>query len=165
MRKQVGGLNMFKNINKKVSAVLAAAILASSFSGAAPVKAANVQNKDIKKVKVENNTGNSVKAGEATKENSTKVYLNITSSPSLYMQVRTYGNRNGILYFNETKGTTATVRRSVESSITNYVYEHRKAGNNTVGCMLKLRSNTKTAGEVNGYWSPDSTKNYKVVNK
>lgn len=156
---------MFKNINKKVSAVLAAAILATSFSGAAPVKAANVADIDIKKLKVENNTGNFVKAGADTKENSTKVYLNITSSPTKYVQVRVYGNRNGLLYFNETKGTTATVERTVKSSITNYVYEHRKAGNNKVGCMLKLRSNTKTAGEVNGYWSPDSTKNYTVVNK
>lgn len=155
---------MFKNINKKVSAVLAAAILASSFSGAVPVNAANVKDNPIEKLKVEKNTGDFRKAGESYKENNTKVFLNITSSPTKYVQVRVFGNRNGLLYFNETKGTTATVTRTVKSSITNYVYENRKSGYNTVDCMIKLRSGSQTAGDVTGYWSPDSTRNYTVVN-
>lgn len=156
---------MIKNFNKKVTTILAAGILATSFIGAMPVQAANVSNKDIRGVYVNGANSTFKDAAWSYKENSTKVYLLVTSSPNMYTQVQVHGSRSTGTYYNETKGTTATVTRTVESSITNYVFEHRAAGAKTVACKLKLRSNSNTAGEVSGVWSPDSTKNYTVVNK
>lgn len=155
---------MFKNINKRVTAVLAATILATTFVGATSVQAANVSNRNITEVSVNGVNGIFRDAANSYKTNDTKVYLVVTASPSLYTQVQVYGNRNTATYYNETKGTIATVTRSIESSITNYVFENRAEGKNSVACKLKMRSNTTTAGKVSGYWSPDSTKNYTVVN-
>lgn len=147
---------MIKNFNKKVTTILAAGILATSFIGAMPVQAANVSNKDIREVYVNGANSTFKDAAWSYKENST--------TPNKYTQVQVHGSRSTGTYYNETKGTTATVTRSVESSITNYVFEHRAAGAKTVACKLKLRSNSNTAGKVSGVWSPDSTKNYTVVN-
>lgn len=98
------------------------------------------------------------------KQDSTKVYVYITESPTKYTQIRVYGNRNADIFYNETKGGLAKVLRNQKSSITNSIYENRKSGYSSVTAKLGLRSNSSKTGYVEGVWSPDSTRNYTVVN-
>lgn len=98
------------------------------------------------------------------KENTSKVYVYITKSPDLYTQVRTWGNRNTSRNYLETVGSPyAVVRRGIKSSITNTIYENRKPGHTSVGCHIDMRTDVST-GRLYGCWSPDSTRNYTVVN-
>lgn len=100
----------------------------------------------------------------ATIQNDSKVYVNISSSPSKYIQVRAYGSRNTSSFYNETVGTTATVQRGIASSITNNIYEHKKSNYTYVLARVGFRSGSSSKGYVVGVWSPDSTKNYTIVN-
>ncbi|HIT89643.1 MAG TPA: hypothetical protein IAC41_04395 [Candidatus Merdenecus merdavium] len=50
------------------------------------------------------------------------------------------------------------------SSITNYCYENKKSNYTYVLAQVSFRSNSSTTGSVKGVWSPDSTKNYTIVN-
>lgn len=93
-----------------------------------------------------------------------EVYVNITASPTKYTRVQTYGNRNTTSFYNETKGTYATVQKGVPSSITNYCYEHKKSNYTYVLAKVGFKSNSSATGYVKGYWSPDSTRNYTIVN-
>lgn len=101
---------------------------------------------------------------ERDKQNNTKVYVNITASPTQYTRVQTYGNRNTTNFYNETKGTYATVKKGVPSSITNYCYEHKKSNYTYVLAKVGFKSSSSVTGSVEGVWSPDSTKNYTIVN-
>lgn len=118
----------------------------------------------IYRVNVNTATGDFKTVQERDKQNNSKVYVKVTSSPYKYVHVQTHGNRNTSTYYNETVGVTATVQRGVASSITNYCYEHKKSNYTYVLVRLKLRSGSSSTGWVEGVWSPDSTKNYTVVN-
>lgn len=155
---------MFRKSVKKITGILVAATVMVGITGnTMPVLAANTSDTTYT-INVESSSGSFKGVQERDKQNDTKVYVNISSSPTLYTQVRTYGNRNTTTYYNETKGTTATVKRGVPSSITNYCYENRQPNYTYVLAKVRFRSNSSTTGAVKGVWSPDSTKNYTIVN-
>lgn len=58
----------------------------------------------------------------------------------------------------------ATVKKGVPSSITNYCYEHKKSNYTYVLAKVGFKSSSSVTGSVEGVWSPDSTKNYTIVN-
>lgn len=153
-----------KSIRKMTTGILVAATIMSGVAGnVTPVFAANTSDTPYR-INVETSSGSFKGVQERDKQNDSKVYVNISASPTLYTQVRTYGNRNTNTFYNETNGTTATVKRGVPSSITNYCYEHRKPNYTYVLATVKFRSNSAATGAVEGVWSPDSTRNYTVVN-
>ena len=159
---------MYKNMLKRTKGIVAGAFIIAGMLGSAfPVHAApQVSDRDIN-IRVESVSKSFKSVPARYKETNTKVYVKLTSSPTTYIQVRTYGNRKtASSYYNETHGITATFRRSVPSSITNFIYENRNkySGKKTLMAQLRLRSNTSAAGTVTGVWSPDSTRNYTVVN-
>lgn len=97
------------------------------------------------------------------KRNSTKVYVHITKAPTKYINIRVLGSRNtASSWYDEAKGITVKVTKGIESSITNYAYENRGANNTYVS--VKLKVSTDKSGTIEGKWSPDSTKNYTIVN-
>lgn len=98
------------------------------------------------------------------KYNSTKVYVYLTTTPYRYVQVITEsdGSSSGVKYTNETVGK-AVVEKGVKCSVTNNCFEHRPTGAQTVLVRLGLKSED-SAGYVYGVWSPDSSKNYTIVN-
>lgn len=98
------------------------------------------------------------------KFNSTKVYVYAWATPVQYVFVQTWGDRSTGTYHNETKGTTATVRKGVRSSITNYCFERRTSGAQFVSVKPKFKSTSAVTGTLKADWSPDSTRNYTVVN-
>lgn len=151
-------------MKKRVLAILLTTIvLIGSGNGLKYAYAANTSDEPFRFV-VADNKGTFGKVNPRDKQNSTKVYVKVDSSPDLYTQVRTYGDRNTGKFYNETKSGTAVLRRGVPSSITNYCYEHRKANCSYVLVQIGLRSNSASKGGVQGVWSPDSTRNYTVVN-
>lgn len=155
---------MFIKSVKKITGILAAATIMVGITGnTMSVLAANTSDTAYA-INVESSSGSFKGVQERDKQNNSKVYVNISSSPTLYTQVRTYGNRNTATYHNETKGITATVQRGVPSSITNYCYENRQSNYTYVLAKVRFRSNSSATGAVKGVWSPDSTKNYTVVN-
>ena len=94
------------------------------------------------------------------KTNTTKVYTRVDTSPQKRMQVRVYGYLNG-QYINKTAGGVAYVNRGVSSSITNGIYE---AGYRQASMAFRTTGGENYYGNASGKWSPDSTKNYTVVN-
>lgn len=158
---------MYKKMLKRTKGIIAGAFIIVGMLGSTfPVHAANVKDTTVS-IRVDSVSSSFKTASTRPKENNSKVYVKLTSSPTTYIQVRTYGNRKtSSTYYNETNGITATVQRSIPSSITNFIYENRnkKSGNSTLRAQLRLRSNTSASGIVTGVWSPDSTKNYTVVN-
>ena len=158
---------MYKKMLKRTKGIIAGAFIIVGMLGSTfPVHAANVTDTDVS-IRVESVSKSFKTASTRPKYDNTKVYVKLTSSPTTYIQVRTYGNRKtASTYYNETNGITATVQRSVPSSITNFIYENRNeySGSSTLKAQLRLRSNTSTSGTVTGVWSPDSTRNYTVVN-
>ena len=155
---------MRKNrIKKFVGILTAAAIITGTVGSVIPTYAANVTDSKYE-INVKSSSGSFVQVDPRDKQNDSKVYVNISSSPYKYVHVRVYGNRNGIFYHNETVGTTATVQKGVASSITNNCYEHWATGKSTVLAKVGFRSGSSLTGKVVGVWSPDSTRNYTVVN-
>lgn len=155
---------MFKKSLKKFTGIFATAmIMATTIGSSVPVMAANTSDTPYT-ISVEASTGSYRRVQERDKQNNTKVYVNITKSPTKYTRVQTYGNRNTTSFYNETKGIYATVQKGVPSSITNYCYEHKKSNYTYVLAKVGFKSNSSTTGDVKGYWSPDSTKNYTIVN-
>lgn len=152
-----------KSIRKMAGTLAVVAAIMGATGNTMPVFAANVSDTPYT-INVQSSSGSFRGVQERDKQNNTKVYVNISSSPTLYTQVRTYGNRNTTTFYNETKGTTATVKRGVPSSITNYCYENKKSNYTYVLAQVRFRSNSSTTGAVTGVWSPDSTKNYTIVN-
>ena len=129
----------------------------------APVSASNVTDSGYY-IHVNSSSSSFATVDTRAKQDSTKVYVYITESPTKYTQIRVYGNRNTDIFYNETKGGLAKVLRNQKSSITNSIYENRKSGYSSVTAKLGLRSNSSKTGYVEGVWSPDSTRNYTVVN-
>ena len=154
---------MFKKSFKGVTGLLTAAAIMAGSLGTIPVYAANTSDTTYK-IYVESLSGSFRGVSERDKQNNSKVYVNISSSPTLYTQVKTYGNRNTETWYNETKNTTAAVKRGVPSSITNYCYEHRAPNHTYVLAKVRFRSSSSITGYVQGVWSPDSTRNYTIVN-
>ena len=115
-------------------------------------------------VKVNAASGSYVTASNQKKYNTTKVYVYLTTTPSSYVFVQTWGDRGIGSFQNETVGTTAKVKRGVQSSITNNCTEHRVNAASYVHVKLQLKSETANIGSAIGKWSPDSTRNYTVVN-
>ena len=138
-------------------------MLSGTMGNAIPAYAANVTDTTYE-VNVSSSSGLFTQVSPRDKHNNSKVYVNISESPYTYVHVRVYGNRNGVIYHNETVGTTATVKKGVASSITNNCYEHKADGESTVLAKVGFRSASSLTGKVKGVWSPDSTKNYTVVN-
>lgn len=99
------------------------------------------------------------KIGNRSKEGTTKVYTRVDSSPQERMQVRVYGYKNSS-YTNKTNGGVAYVDRGVQSSISNGIYE---AGFR-IASMAFRTTNENYYGDISGVWSPDSKRNYTVVN-
>ena len=94
-----------------------------------------------------------------SKTNKTSVYTKITTAPASYVLARAYGDRGtGSCVYNETLGTNARVSKNVQSSIRSNVYE-----NGGRFCLLKLKGDGSSSA-VSGIWSPDSTRQYTVVN-
>lgn len=155
---------MLKKSLKKFTGILATTmIMANTIGRSVPVMAANTSD-TIYRINVESSTGSYKRVQERDKQNNTKVYVNITASPTQYTRVQTYGNRNTTSFYNETKGTYATVKKGVPSSITNYCYEHKKSNYTYVLAKVGFKSSSSVTGSVEGVWSPDSTKNYTIVN-
>ena len=94
------------------------------------------------------------------KQNTTKVYTRVDKSPQYTMQVRVYGYLNG-QYINKTAGGHTYVDRKVDSSITNGIYE---AGYRRASIAFRTTGGENYYGYASGVWSPDSTRNYTVVN-
>lgn len=155
---------MFKKVFKGVTGLLTAAAIMAGSLGVVPVYAANTSDTTYRiYINASSDDFRGVTARD--KQNDSKVYVKIDTSPTLITQVRTFGNRNtSSFWYNETRGATAYVERGVPSSITNYCYENRAIGHTYVSTMLGLRSSSSITGYVEGVWSPDSTKNYTVVN-
>ena len=45
-----------------------------------------------------------------------------------------------------------------------YCYEHKKSNYTYVLAKVGFKSSSSVTGSVEGVWSPDSTKNYTIVN-
>lgn len=125
--------------------------------------AANTSDKDISMI-LNSATGTFKSTKAYEKYNSTKVYVYVTSAPMSFQLVQTWGDRGSGTYKNETSKTTATIRKGVQSSITNFCYEHKTGGISYVMTKLKIKSGSVQTGLIGGVWSPDSTRNYTVVN-
>lgn len=155
---------MFRKSIKKITGIFSAAIIMAAVCGNTVTVHADTEDKPYT-INVETSAGSFKQTGSYQKENSTKVYVKISTSPTRYTQVRTYGNRNTSQFYNETKGTTATVEQGVPSSITNYIYENRNKAYTYVLAKVGFRSSSSVIpGTVIGVWSPDSTRNYTIVN-
>lgn len=152
-----------KKIKKLIGVMGIAAFIGGTFGNTMSTYAANVTDTWYE-VNVKSSSGTFAQVDPRDKHNNSKVYVNISESPYKYVHVRVYGNRNGLFYHNETVGTTATVQRGVASSITNNCYEHKEEGASTVLTKVGFRSGSSVTGTVKGVWSPDSTKNYTIVN-
>lgn len=149
---------------KKILAILAATIMVTTIGETVPVMAANTADTTYR-VTVESSMGVFKSVLERDKQNNSKVYVNISTSPTLYTRVRVYGSRNTSVFYNETRGTTAVVQKGVPSSITNYCYENRKPNFTYVLTKVGFRSSSSSiSGPVEGVWSPDSSREYTVVN-
>lgn len=97
-----------------------------------------------------------------TKSTDTKVYVYMTQAPYVYVQVKTWGKRQTArTYYNETIGGVATVQRGVQCSITNNIFEN--AGYKPTLSYITIRS-AGSGGTASGRWSPDSSRNYVIVN-
>ncbi len=141
---------MFKKLFKRTAAILAAAtVMMGTVGSTVQVLAANVKDATYS-IYVNSSSGSFKEVASRDKQNSTKVYVKLDSAPSLYTQVRVYGNRNTSGFYNETKGTTARVQRGVASSITNYCYENRNSNYTYVLAKLKFRSGSSATGTVAG---------------
>ena len=98
------------------------------------------------------------------KYNTTKVYFyvikNDVSSP---VKLYTYGakNKNGLGVGNDTKDGVAllSAKRTGKFSISNNVREHRKSH-----VKIRVELDGSIGGSMVGLWSPDSTRNYTVLN-
>lgn len=102
---------MLKKSLKKFTGIFATTmIMANTIGSSVPVMAANTSD-TIYRINVESSTGSYKRVQERDKQNNTKVYVNITASPTQYTRVQTYGNRNTTSFYNETKGTYATVKK------------------------------------------------------
>ena len=142
-----------KKFKKKVMSLLIAICMMLGI--VLPVSAANTSDTPYRIKKVL----------ERDKQNNTKVYVHIEASPTKYTQTRVYGDRNtGSVFYNETKNGLAKILRNEESSVTNYIYENKKSNYTYVLATIGFRSNSSKTGYVEGVWSPDSTRNYTVVN-
>lgn len=91
-------------------------------------------------------------------------YVYLTQTPSTWTWVRAYGDRGtaGTCKYNETVGSQAKVQKGVKSSVRSNVYENATNKNN-VKCQIKLKAGSGSNAVI-GYWSPDSTRQYTVVN-
>ncbi|MBD5134520.1 MAG: hypothetical protein HDT39_00945 [Lachnospiraceae bacterium] len=152
---------MRKVLKKAVCMLMACTIM---LTPAVSVQAANVSDQPIGEREIKANV--SYETLPRDKQNTTKVYVYFTKLPTKYITVQTLGSRNTSLWYNETKGTgsnpSAKVQLKVQSSITNFIYENRGASNTYV--LAKLRFKSSASGTIKGVWSPDSTRNYTVVN-
>ena len=95
------------------------------------------------------------------KTNSTKVYTQYDKGP-WHLAFQTYGatSRNGA-GSNQTKGKTAYVEKGVASSITNYINE---CGYTYAYLRVNSADEDGMGYTAHGVWSPDSSRNYYVVN-
>jgi len=140
---------------KKVIGMLLAGVILMS---TVPVFAGNTGNADY--YVWTSGAGAEQKITVRPKRNTTKVYTRVETSPQYRMQVRVYGYLNG-QYINKTAGGVAYVNRGTNSSITNGIYE---AGYRNASMALRTTGGENYYGNASGKWSPDSTKNYTVVN-
>lgn len=155
-------VNRFKKVITRM--LMAICVMAGMAGSVVSVSAANVSDTEYK-IYVNASSGTFRKEKARDKQNNTKVYVHITESPTKYTQTRVYGDRNTeSIFYNETKGGLAKVLRNQKSSITNYIYEFRIPDTPTVLAKIGFRSNSSKTGYVSGVWSPDSTRNYTVVN-
>lgn len=155
---------MLGKLMKKITGLFSMTIILAAVCGNAVMVHADTQDKPYT-ISVEISSGSFKQTVAYDKENSTKVYVKINTSPTRYTQVRTFGSRNTSQFYNETAGTTAVVEQGVPSSITNYIYEHRNTRYAVVPAKVGFRSNSSVVpGTVIGVWSPDSTRNYTIVN-
>lgn len=129
---------------------------------AAPVMA-DTSNEPIA-YKIESSSGGFHRCYPRDKQNSTKIFLDVHKAPYTFVQVQVYGDRNTSKWHNETIGGTATVKKGVKSSISSYVYERRGKNHTYLLCKVGIRSGNSKSGDFSADWSPDSTKNYTVVN-
>lgn len=148
-------------VGKRIAALALAGVMV--FGNATPAMAANVQNKNFSFKAGTKYTASSARQ----KTNATSVYVKVDSSrPKARIQV--YGNiptgNSGTMKWTnctcKTKdGRTYVIARpGVNSSIRSLVYE--KGGRSA---KLKGRSDSGKSATA-GVWSPDSTKQYKVLN-
>ena len=140
---------------KKVIGMLLAGVMLMS---TVPVFAGNIDNADFKVWTSDG--GFEKKIPNRAKKNKTKVYTRVNISPQYTMQVRVYGYLKGE-YINKTNGGVAYVNRGVDSSITNFIYE---AGYRDASIAFRCTGGENYYGYASGIWSPDSSKNYTVVN-
>lgn len=151
-----------KKFKKKVMSLLIAICMMLGI--VLPVSAANTSDTPYR-IYVNSSSSSFKKVLERDKQNNTKVYVHIEASPTKYTQTRVYGDRNtGSVFYNETKNGLAKILRNEESSVTNYIYENKKSNYTYVLATIGFRSNSSKTGYVEGVWSPDSTRNYTVVN-
>lgn len=94
------------------------------------------------------------------KEDSSKVYVYYTEG-AYTTAFQTWGTNSGSGGANTTKGGTAYVNKNVKSSISNYVFEQ----DYDMAYLKVIATNENNVGKkTSGKWSPDSTRNYTVVN-
>ena len=96
-----------------------------------------------------------------SKDGSTKVYAYYTVGPSS-LAFQTWGTNSGNSSgANCTRNGMAYVKKNNKSSITNYIYEQ-----NYSKAYLKINAADENGvgSWAEGVWSPDSTRNYDVVN-
>ena len=140
---------------KKVIGMLLAGVMLIS---TVPVFAAETGDEPFSKYTCDG--GYEEKISYRKKTNTTKVYTKVSTSPQYTMQVRVYGYLNGS-YINKTNGGVAYVTRGTNSSISNGIYE---AGYRYASMAFRCTGGENYYGYTSGVWSPDSTKNYEVVN-
>lgn len=142
-------------MKKKFLAFFMAVTLVSSM--AVPVNAANTGDTEYEFYI----TATYQRTSAREKTNSTKVYTMYDKGP-WHLAFQTYGatSRNGA-GSNQTKEGTAYVERGVASSITNYINE---CGYTYAYLRVNSADEDGIGYNAHGVWSPDSSRNYNVVN-
>ncbi len=106
-------------------------------------------------------TGKPSNTEARSKDNNTKVYVYYTvgASETAFQVWGTNGSSG--TGTNTTRGTTAYVDKNERSSITNFVNEQ---GYSNAYLRVTATSEANVGVFTSGVWSPDSTKNYTIVN-
>lgn len=141
---------------KRFKLFVTVGMLVSLTMGAVPIMASTA-NTSISSVYVSGKEGES---STRNKENTTKVYVYYEKGMP-QVKVRTYGVSSSGTSVNKTNGGAAYVGRNDHSSISNGIYE---AGYRHAKLGLTSTQSQYYGYLVDGVWSPDSSKNYKVVN-
>lgn len=145
---------------KKAMAILLAVLYLGNVSVPCNVMAANTKDKDIL-FYVDDQTSPVIPPREKTNTTPVYVYL-IENSVKSAMVAGERKNSNGKWVKETVGGDYKRVKRHIKSSLRTNICEHRGSVSKPLA-RLRFKKD-KANGYIYGYWSPDSTKKYTLLN-